>query len=607
MKELWSKLTPLAKIIMIGVMAGILYVPLKFTGVIDRLLPSAKTKTASVPPKAYLPPVVGESSYKPAANVAFTPPSETPAAAHGAPVRFLVWAWNSQMGLMLANGGPETTRGSLMDRQGVSLNLIRQDDTTKMQEALTAFAQELKNGNPNPTAGAHFVAIMGDGSASFLKGLNDTLRKLGPEYMAKVVGSCGYSRGEDKFMGPAAWKENPQAARGGMVAGVLRDGDWNIALKWCGDNGIPNNPDEKTYDPGALNWVAAKDYVDASEKYISGYSEERVEVRNGKPTGKKVKIAVNGVVTWTPGDVTVAHKKGGLVSVVSTREYASQMPNTIIGIDKWMRANRQTVEGMLSGIADGGEQVRGSAQGLHAAAEISARVYNEEDAEYWERYYKGVIETDAQGQDVELGGSSVNTLADSVLLFGLAPGSANLFQTTYTVFAEVAKQQYPELMGSYYPAAQITDVSYLKAVASRKGGLNQQIAASRPRYMGNAQVKRVVSRKSWHITFQTGSAQFTPDAKRVVDKLRQDLLIAGGTLVQIHGHTDNVGNSDANMALSEARAFAVKQYLERSNPVNFPSGRIRVYAHGQTNPVAPNGSEAGRAQNRRVEIVLGTG
>ena len=76
------------------------------------------------------------------------------------------------------------------------------------------------------------MAIMGDGGAAFLKGLNDTLSKLGPEYRAKVIGSVGYSRGEDKFMGPQQWKDNPQAAMGGVVTGYLRDGDWNIALKW---------------------------------------------------------------------------------------------------------------------------------------------------------------------------------------------------------------------------------------------------------------------------------------------------------------------------------------------------------------------------------------
>ncbi|MCU1278850.1 MAG: outer membrane protein, partial [bacterium] len=175
-------------------------------------------------------------------------------------VRFYHWAWNAQMGLMFANGGKQSAAGSLMCKHGVNLKLIREDNGDNMQAQLVTFAEALKKGEANPTSGAHFVAIMGDGAAMFLKGLDDRLNRLGPEYAAVIVGSAGYSRGEDKFMGPAAWKQNPKAARGGLVAGVLRDGDWNIAMKWLGDNKIPNTPDEKSWDPDALNWVNATDY-----------------------------------------------------------------------------------------------------------------------------------------------------------------------------------------------------------------------------------------------------------------------------------------------------------------------------------------------------------
>ena len=59
--------------------------------------------------------------------------------------------------------------------------------------------------------------------------------------------------------------------------------------------------------------------------------------------------------------------------------------------------------------------------------------------------------------------------------------------------------------------------------------------------------------------------------------------------------------------MSEARAFAVQQWLQKKFPINFPAGRVRVFAHGQQNPVAPNATPDGRARNRRVEVVLGTG
>ncbi|MCC6131722.1 MAG: OmpA family protein [Acidobacteria bacterium] len=598
------KLTPLAKaIIAIAILATAFFSIKRFApGLLEKIVPAAKTKESQVPPKADLPAAPdGSQAGTPSAPVSL--PGSEPGCTDKTEVRFYVWAWNSQMGGMLANGGPQAAQGSLMCANGVNLRFIREDMVDKMQEGLVAFATELSKGNAQPKNGVHFVAIMGDGSATFLKGVNDTLKKIGKDYQAKVVGSMGYSRGEDKFMGLPAWKQNPQAARGGLVAGYLRDGDWNIALKWLGDNGICNNPDEKTWDPNCLNWVAANDYIDAGEKYIAGYCEDRPVVEKGKKTGATKKVCVNGVVTWTPGDVNVAMKKGGLVSIVSTKEYSSQMPNTIIGIDKWMKANRPVVEGMLSAIFQAGDQIKSSPQALRKAAEISAVVYKEQDAAYWEKYFKGVTERDKQGLMVELGGSSVNNLADNLLLFGLTQGSQNLFAATYKVFGDIVVQQYPELVPNYPPVTEILDTSYIQALASRQAPTTQ---AEVPKFEQAAKVTNVVSRRSWQINFESGKAAFSPDAYRNLDQLLNDLLVASATVVEVHGHTDSQGNPDKNMQLSEERAFAVKQWLEQKAPVNFPSGRIRVFAHGQTNPVAPNSTETGRAQNRRVEIVIGT-
>jgi len=596
------RLTPLSKVLVILGVAGLGFAGMKLFGgkVTDELVPGAKTQESVVPQKADLPSLNQSSG----GGVAALPlPGAEPGCTDKPEVRFLHWAWNAQAGMMFANGGKQATKGSLMCDNGVNLKLTREDDVGKMQENLVAFATALSKGEANPTVGAHFVAIMGDGSASFLQGLNETLTRLGPEYRAKVVGSAGYSRGEDKFMGLPAWKTNPSASRGGLVAGYLRDGDWNIAQKWLGDNGLCNNPDEKTWDPNCLNWVAANDYIDAAEKYISGYCEDRPVVNKGKRTGEKKKVCVEGVVTWTPGDVNVAQKKGGLVSIVSTKEYSAQMPNTIIGIDKWMSANRSTVEGMLNAIFTAGDQIKTHPEALRKAAEISAQVYNEADADYWVKYFNVVVEKDKQGMDVELGGSSVNNLADNLYTFGLTQGSANLFATTYSVFADIVKQQYPDLMPRYDNAKLVLDTSYVEALAQKQAPVTK---ADVPTFQPEQKIKEVVSRKAWQITFDSGKATFTPDAKATLEQLTRDLLVASNAMVEIHGHTDAQGNPLANMSLSEERAFAVKQYLETNNPANFPTGRLRVFSHGQENPLAPNSTPQGRAQNRRVEIVLGT-
>ena len=197
----------------------------------------------------------------------------------------------------------------------------------------------------------------------------------------------------------------------------------------------------------------------------------------------------------------------------------------------------------------------------------------------------------------------MNNLADNLLLFGLVPGSSNLFGATYRVFGDIVVAQYPDLVPSYPPAKEILDTSYVEAVAKRTGTETQ---AEMPKFAAGDRVKTVLSRRSWQIQFETGRATFTTSAERDLQQLLRDLLVAGSTAVEVHGHTDSQGSPQANMTLSEERAFAVKTWLEQQSPVNFPKSRIRVFAHGQENPVAPNSTPEGRAQNRRVDIVIGT-
>lgn len=569
------------------------------------LLPKAHASAAVVPGKSdYASP---NADIAPAsANVAVKLPGSEPAKLDKPEVRMEVMAWNAQMGLMYANGGPATTEGSLMAQHGVNLKLIRQDDTGQMQNDLIAFAKSLSDGEAQPKNGAHFVAIMGDGSAAFFAGLEPQLAKLGPDYTAQIVGAAGYSRGEDKCMGLPAWKQNPAAARGALVAGVLRDGDWNICLKWAGDNGIPNNPDEKTYDPDAINWVATDNFVDSGEKYIAGYCEDRPVVHGGRRTGETKKVCVNGVATWTPVDVSIAKKRGGLVSLASTREYRWQMPAVVIGNKHWMAANSDTVQGLLAAMLEGGDQVKASPAALHKAAQVSAAVYKEQDADYWQRYYTGLTETDKQGLRVELGGSSANNLADDLYLFGVgADGKSqadSLFSRVYRVFGNLTVQQYPALVPSYPAADQVVDTAYLGALAKQSGTLTQ---ADKPSFDGSG-VKEVVSRRIWRIPFDTGRATFTPQAEAQLRELLDQASVAGGLAIEIHGHTDSVGSAQGNQDLSERRALAVKQWLEAQDATDFPDSRVRTFAHGGTQFIASNGTEAGRAQNRRVEIVLGS-
>jgi OOP family OmpA-OmpF porin len=542
-------------------------------------------------------------------------PSDRPAALPGAPeVRINFWAWNSQMGCLYSNGGPVTTEGSLMAKQGIKVFISRQDDNSQLMAQLTRLAQGLHSGQAQPRDGIHFIGIMGDGAGAFLAALNSQLTEsFGEEYRAEIIGSCGYSRGEDKLMGPQKWRDNPQTMRGALIAGVLRDGDWNIAQRFMGDNNLTNNPDERTYNPNAVNWVNTTSYVDAAEKYVAGYCEQRPIVNDeGDRTGETRRVCVDGIVTWTPADVTAARGRGGLVSVVSTREYSSQMPHVLIGIRKWNQDNRETVEKLLTAFTQGGDQVLAHPQALTRAAEISQEIYQEAgaDAAYWEKYYKGVTEPDKQGIPVELGGSKANNLADNLLLFGLAQGSTpetSRFRATYTVFGKIVTQQYPELVPSVPDYNQVVDVSYLQNVARRVGSAGGSVGRAETQTFTDSttRVTRVVGRRNYQITFASGSAEFTPQSEAQLQELF-DALSINSLAVEVHGHTDNQGDAAANMQLSEDRAMAVKRWLEQRSASTFPPGRVRVFAHGSTQPVESNRTNEGRAANRRVEVVIGS-
>lgn len=587
------------------------------------IFPERPVGQSNIPPKADLPePAVAGNSNgappqarKPKSGDGSFPDvsgyiANTAACSGGTQVRWKHWYWNTHNGVIYANGGPNSKQGSLMCDNGVDLRMSREDEVPNQFAEMVKFVDELSKGNPHPRQGAHFISLMGDGTAALLTELNEKLEKYGPEYRAQIVGSGGYSRGEDCIMGPPKWRDNPQTAKGGLCAAYLRDGDWNIGMKWLGDNNICNNPDERTYDPNCFNWVNADGYIDAAQKYVAGYCEERDVVVNGRRTGEKRNVCVDCVATWTPGDNIVADQRGGLVRIASTREYQFQMPQAIIGVRKWMRDNPQVVEGMLEAIFKANQTIRDDDNAMRRASALAAVTYNEPnaDAAYVYRYFKGVTEPDKTGLQVERGGSSVNNFADNCNLFGLqscAPGSTSIFRKTYEVFGDIVVSQYPKLVPRYQPFDRVVDTSFLESIAARMRG--KAVAAPElPTYTKTAPgaaPTRVISRKAWRIKFKSGSAAFTPAAKAELGKLFGDLVITN-TRVEIHGHTDNTGVARENMALSESRAFAVRNWLHKKSKVNFPKNRFEVVAHGQTKPLEPNNSAGNRAKNRRVEIVM---
>ncbi len=103
-----------------------------------------------------------------------------------------------------------------------------------------------------------------------------------------------------------------------------------------------------------------------------------------------------------------------------------------------------------------------------------------------------------------------------------------------------------------------------------------------------------------NIHFDTGSASITRDSQETLASAAEAIKQApSGTRIEVGGHTDNTGDAAANQALSQQRADAV---VARLGELGVAAGVLSAKGHGQDKPRADNGTEEGRAQNRRIEF-----
>lgn len=103
------------------------------------------------------------------------------------------------------------------------------------------------------------------------------------------------------------------------------------------------------------------------------------------------------------------------------------------------------------------------------------------------------------------------------------------------------------------------------------------------------------------VLFEFGKATLTPTSRAELDRMANVFSRYPETDILVDGHTDAVGSEATNQTLSEKRAASVADYLGTHGVAQ---SRIRTTGYGETRPVASNETDAGRAQNRRVEVSI---
>lgn len=103
------------------------------------------------------------------------------------------------------------------------------------------------------------------------------------------------------------------------------------------------------------------------------------------------------------------------------------------------------------------------------------------------------------------------------------------------------------------------------------------------------------------IRFESGKATIDQDSMGLLDRLIETALRCPNANIEVAGHTDSDGDSNANMTLSEKRAQAVADYLIKAG---LPTDRLKAVGYGSLQPVAANDTDEGKAKNRRIDFVV---
>jgi len=523
-------------------------------------------------------------------------------------VRISAYAWNAQSGIIVSNGGPLTTSGSLMELNGINLHFKRQDWFSEIKNEQLLFIDEYHRGVdfPKSDKASMGVIIMGDGAPYYISTMQKTLDdKYGKDkYHVEVVGAVGISYGEDKLIGPVSWKTNPKTMLGSIISTVPGDGDWVTTLNYCFANGLKVNPDFTTYDAEAVNFYPSEndDYIKSAEELIksqkSGFTVELDEVSNGKKTGDKVKRKIDGCATWTPGDKMVFDALSGFTDVASTKEFNNQMPTTLIVVKEWAEKHPKVISGILKASFTASNQMKMYDEWRVKASECVAKTFGMQTPKYWYDMFKGQ-DGIKDGVKYSVGGSRVFNYSDALQYYGVGGDGISRYKSVYEQVSKYLVELNPFDFNSNVNGVttygNAVNLFYLKSIDDVESGVTYTTDYS-------AEATEVVASGEWYINYSVGSDKILPSSNGDLEKLYNLLIQAENSKIKIEGHTDNSGSYDLNKSLSEKRGNSVVDYLT-SRGISY--NRIQsVIGVGSDKPIGDNNTAVGKAKNRRVQVTL---
>lgn len=203
------------------------------------------------------------------------------------------------------------------------------------------------------------------------------------------------------------------------------------------------------------------------------------------------------------------------------------------------------------------------------------------------------------------------TLASAVGLTACTPGPAPSNGQTRMANGAVMGGMIGAFLGATSKEDRLKNTviagAFGSAIGAAIGATLDKQAADLRQSIGNSNISvtnagdRLIVNMPQDVLFATGSADLRADLTADLRAVAANLIDYPASRIEVIGHTDNVGSAALNQDLSQRRAASVANVLVNNG---VPAGRVATMGRGEDAPIASNLSDAGRAQNRRVEIII---
>ena len=301
---------------------------------------------------------------------------------------------------------------------------------------------------------------------------------------------------------------------------------------------------------------------------------------------------VDAAVVWSPDDILSLKAVPGSRVLESTRSAAYIIADVFMAKRAYLDQNRDRIAKLYEGWMKGAAEINSDPGSRQKAASILAREFTE----------RGTALTDEEAAEM-IGNVRLTTHGDNLNFFGLSNSYKGV--TGNELYSEMTNK-YSDLgyiEGRIPNWRQIAYPRFVTESSLSGSSHNAEGAKEFTRATAAETNKEAIATKRVSINFRTAEFQLDENSKYIIDKEFVGIAKAfGNARIRVEGNTDNTGNYQSNVRLSERRAQSVVDYL--ISEYDMPRNRFIVVGNGPNNPVATNDSDRGRAQNRRTDFEL---